>query len=64
MPEQPADPLHYEMKIPPEKHTPGKDSSDAGNDSSQSRTDDPQPDSAGKEDDGGGSHARPQTKHP
>lgn len=22
MPEQPADPLHYEMKIPPEPHRP------------------------------------------
>ena len=69
MPEQPADPLHYEMKIPPGKHTPEKDSpekhsSDAGNDSAQSRAEDPQPDSAGKEDDGERSRAKPQTKHP
>ena len=28
MPEQPADPLHYEMKIPPEKHS-SKDKEDA-----------------------------------
>ena len=28
MPEQPADPLHYEMKIPPEKHS-SKDNEDA-----------------------------------
>jgi hypothetical protein len=32
MPDQPADPLHYEMKIPPEKHT-----SDTGKDSDQPR---------------------------
>jgi hypothetical protein len=64
MPDQPADPLHYEMKIPPEKHTPEKDSSDAGNTSGQSRKERPQSDSAGKEDDGEGSHAKPQTKHP
>jgi hypothetical protein len=28
MPEQPADPLHYEMKIPPEPHS-SKDNEDA-----------------------------------
>jgi hypothetical protein len=25
MPDQPDDPLHYEMKIPPEKHKPDDD---------------------------------------
>ena len=64
MPEQPPDPRHYEMKIPPEKHAPEKDSSDAGNDSAHSGAEDPQPDSARKEDGVEGSHAQPQTKHP
>jgi hypothetical protein len=57
MPDQPDDPLHYEMKIPPEKHT-----SDKGNDSDQPRPEVP-PDSMSKEDDAG-SHGEPQTKHP
>ncbi len=59
MPDQPDDPLHYEMKIPPEKHT-----SDKGKDSDQSRPEDPPRDSVSKEDDAGGSHSEPQTKHP
>lgn len=64
MPDQPADPLHYEMKIPPKKQPP-----DAGNDSNQARTDQsrtesPQPDSAGKANDAEGNQAAPRTKHP
>jgi hypothetical protein len=59
MPDQPADPLHYEMKIPPQKNTP-----DAGKDSDQTRPEVPAPDSATKEDDAGGSHGKPETKHP
>ena len=59
MPDQPADPLHYEMKIPPEKHT-----SDAGKDSDQPRPEDPPPDSAGKQDDADGSHGKPHAKRP
>lgn len=59
MPDQPADPLHYEMKIPPEKNTP-----DVGKESDHPRPEDPPPDSATKEDDAGGNHGKPQTKHP
>jgi hypothetical protein len=59
MPDQPADPLHYEMKIPPTKNT-----SDAGNDSDQSRPEDTQPDSAAKEVNAGGSDNKPHAKHP
>jgi hypothetical protein len=34
MPDQPEDPLHYDMKIPPEKNPPqpGDDSEDASSD--------------------------------
>jgi hypothetical protein len=64
MPEQPADPLHYEMKIPPEKPTPEKHISNAGNDSDQSSTENPQPGTAGKEDDAERGHAGPHTKRP
>jgi hypothetical protein len=59
MPDQPDDPLHYEMKIPPEKHT-----SDKGKDSDQPRPENPPPDPMSKEDNAGGSHGKPQTKHP
>jgi hypothetical protein len=59
MPDQPDDPLHYEMKVPPTKNT-----SDAGKDSDQSRPENTPPDSASKEDDAGGSHGEPHTKHP
>ena len=57
MPDQPADPLHYEMKIPPKKNT-----SDSGKDSDQPRSEDP-PDSATKEDDDG-THDKPHPNHP
>ncbi len=58
MPDQPDDPLHYEMKIPPEKHT-----SDKGKDSDQPRPEDParfheQRRRRWR------SHGEPQTKHP
>jgi hypothetical protein len=59
MPDQPADPLHYEMKIPPTKNT-----SDAGKHSDQSRPEAPQPDSAAKEDDAAGSRDKPHSKQP
>ena len=59
MPEQPADPLHYEMKIPPTKNA-----SDSEKDSDQSRPEDQPPDSANQEVDAGGSHGKPDAKHP
>jgi hypothetical protein len=59
MPEQPADPLHYEMKIPPTKNT-----SDTGKDSDQPRPEDLPPDSAGKEPAADGSDGKPRAKHP
>jgi hypothetical protein len=40
MPEQPADPLHYEMKIPPEKHS-SKDKEDADNSNHPDREEKP-----------------------
>lgn len=44
MPEQPPDPLHYEMKIPPEpdpnkQHGPEKPASDENDDASQTARD-------------------------
>jgi hypothetical protein len=44
MPEQPPDPLHYEMKIPPEpdpnkQHGPEKPTSDENEDASQTARD-------------------------
>ena len=59
MPEQPADPLHYEMKIPPKKNT-----SDAAHDSDQQRPEGHPPDSAGKEDDANASQGKPHAKRP
>lgn len=59
MPEQPADPLHYEMKIPPTKNT-----ADAGKGTDQLRPEDLPPDSAGKERAADGSDDEPRTKNP
>ncbi|WP_109486590.1 hypothetical protein [Occallatibacter savannae] len=44
MPEQPPDPLHYDMKIPPEpdhnkQHAPEKPASDENEDASQTARD-------------------------